>query len=184
MPLTLQQVADTEALLLVWYQVLREIREEGPMQVANQPSGEQLRLWVDLYGFDSTEFGLRNGIRRFLRKKEINRIVLSAKDTIWMINYINVVVKGTRATFENARSSAPDQAQRAPLPRTSARDAEGFLKTCPHDDLQAYCPTCLASAKEVNRADYPSRIDYAEACYKAGILPEPRKPWKEDDINL
>ena len=49
MPLTIQQIADTEALLLVWYQTIREIREEGPMQVAHQPSGEQLRYWIDTY---------------------------------------------------------------------------------------------------------------------------------------
>ena len=152
MPLTTQQVADTEALLLVWYETLREIREEGPehpdlpgegrpMKVAHQPSGEQLRLWVDLYGFDCTEFGLRKGIRSFLKNKEIKGFVLTDKEAIWMINYLNVVIKGTKASFENAR----------------------------------------APAGTVLRKNFPSRIDYAEACYKAGIQPEARKPWKEKD---
>jgi hypothetical protein len=52
-----------------------------------------------------------------------------------------VVIKGTRASFENAR----------------------------------------APAGTILRKDFSSRIDYAEACYKAGIQPESRKPWKGTD---
>jgi hypothetical protein len=132
MALTIQQqVADTEALFIVWYQTLGEINEVTNCTIAtkadlaelngvaftpprsigfdfcevrHQPSGEQLRRWIDIYGFDCTERGLRVGLPNLL--KITNGIVESDKDALRMIAYLNACIRNIRASFEKARARA------------------------------------------------------------------------------
>lgn len=127
MPLSTQQLADVEALLLVWYTTIRELKakrkaaEPGSpeglrlgfdfVDVQHQPSGDQIRYWVETYGFASTERGLHQGLRSFLKK--VNGIVKTDKDAIWMANYLNATIKNIHGSFEPARQLGQEDHRRA-----------------------------------------------------------------------
>ena len=83
---TSQETCDLEALLLCWYHALKEERASGKyerVRVTHQPSGDQLRFWLQEYGFACTEDGLHNGLVHFLKKK--NGIVVTDQDDLYMI---------------------------------------------------------------------------------------------------
>jgi hypothetical protein len=97
--LTLQQRADHETLLLTFFRTLRE----AGGKTNHQPTAKQILFWVDMYGFACTEQGIQYGLPRFLKKMK-DGVIRSDKDALYMVNYLNAVIKGKREDFENART--------------------------------------------------------------------------------
>ena len=124
----IQEVVDIEACLITWYRTITETRRSGvypKVTVKYQPSGDQLREWLSTYGFAATEYAMHYGLINFLKK--VNGVVETAKDAIYMRNYLNVCVKGTRGSFEKARISAEEEIKfRVASPFRPKEIAEGL----------------------------------------------------------
>lgn len=93
-------------LLSIWYSVV----DEGQSDVRYQPSDTQLEDWLDCYGQDIAEEGLRRGMRNFLKK---NTQVVTQADALYMNNHIN-------ATMRNIKTSiAPIKSDQRPRLKTA-----------------------------------------------------------------
>jgi hypothetical protein len=104
--LTTQQLADYETLTMVFYAVLRELG----LKSDHAPSAQQILFWVDLYGYDFTEAGIQKGLRGFAKK--VPNGIKSAKDGVYMLNYLNATIKGLKGDLIPARVS-PGEDRRA-----------------------------------------------------------------------
>ena len=91
-----------ENLTLLFY---RTVREQGG-KTNHQPSGEKIRWWLEQFGEAAVEHAFRRGIPAFLRKMP-DRVIRTEKDALYLVNYLQVCIKGVKSVIESAKYDEP-----------------------------------------------------------------------------
>src|SRR3974390_1867976 len=91
-----------ENLTLLFY---RTVRGQGG-QTNHQPSGEKIRWWLEQFGEAAVEHAFRRGIPAFLQKMP-DRVIRTEKDALYLVNYLQVCIKGVKSGIEPAKYDEP-----------------------------------------------------------------------------
>jgi len=83
----------------------RTVREHGG-RTNHQPSGDKIRWWLEQFGEAAVEQAFRRGIPAFLRKMP-DRVIRTEKDALYLVNYLQVCIKGVKSGTEPAKYDEP-----------------------------------------------------------------------------
>src|SRR3974390_3500790 len=91
-----------EDLTLLFYRTVREHAGKTNRQAA----GEKIRWGLEQFGEAAVEQAFRRAIPAFLRKMP-DRVIRTEKDALYLVNYLQVCIKGVKSGIEPAKYDEP-----------------------------------------------------------------------------